>query len=196
MLDFYCTSSLYKAASLNNKDAIEFLIENNADPREISIISGQRAIDITTNKEIKQILTEYTNNFFKIIKNPFSNFRYRVACDLRMSLHYLRHPNAKNFYQGFICNSTAELYFKNDGISKLIEICHNNDKEYEKYLIEEQNNNFNNCLICDCYMNEPNLCPICKTVSICNECIKNQDPIVNRRLQIHTNNCKTGIFNK
>ena len=128
----------------------------------------------------------------KILYNPFSNFKYRYAMHWRNSMNALIHPN-KTICKGFTCYPQASLIYKSkQGLSKLIEICKENDKEYEKYLDKEIEENYNECIICKSNVNE--LCPYCKKVPLCNQCMINTDIGVNQLMQIHVNNCKTGIF--
>lgn len=199
LCNYYGASALHYAAISKSKEATEFLIGRYVNPRLISAFSGRKAHESSGSEEITDILTKYLLEFEeKILNNPFSNYKYRYADHWSTSMHALSHPNT-DFYIDYPISPMAKMWYKKEGLSKLIEICKEQDLKYQKYLYENVKDSNKYCLICGCRAFQP--CRYCKKVSICLGCLdaKYNDPLGLRRLiaqnvDIHLNNCMSGIF--
>ena len=187
MCDYYGATPLYHASSQNSYNVVKYLIKLNADPRLISAFSGYNPCEIAKTLKIKKTLIDYTNKFEEILKNPYSNFAYRLAYELRYFFISLIHPN-KHFCVGQYINLKMKQLHENNKINEMIEMCKEYDKKYEVYLLDKtEHPNINNkCLICSKNCNE--LCISCKKVYICNNCLHSKDEEILCKLLIHLNN--------
>lgn len=193
LVNYYGASPLYYAASSAAKQAVEYLISRKADPRLFSAFTGSRPAEVATVPDIVVLLVEYTKKFETILANPYSNFDYRMADHWRTSMQQLIHPN-NNFYEGFPCYPLAKSIFDTQGLRALADRCREEEVKYEIYIDGSVVPNRTQCLICESNVDPSQQCKFCNKVLICGECHTNPDIIVNTRFQIHTNNCRKGIF--
>ena len=194
MVNYYGASPLYYAAMSNAKEAVEHLISKKADPRLVSAFTRMKPVDAATNLDIKYILSAYTTRFEKILKNPFSNFAYRMADHWRTSMQKLIHPNGERFYNGYPCYPMATFIYKDKGAMMLLDRCKVADAKYQCYFDGLIKDNFKQCLVCESNVEDSDKCKFCGKVSICEECYSNPNPAVRERFEIHTYNCKKGLF--
>lgn len=190
-VNYYGASPLYIASLFNCENAVNFLIENFADPRLFSSFTGQKPFEVCTNNNLKIILHKYTQNFEKILNHPNYNYKYRIADHYRTSLFSLIHPN-KNFYKNYPIYPLFKIKYNSTDIETfydILEICKNCDKNYEKFFDPKNNKKFKDCLICE--SDTINKCKYCNKVLICKDCENNYDSCVLQLLEIHYNNCKS-----
>lgn len=183
---------LYYAAMNGATECVEYLVNQKADPRTISTFSGVKAKDVTNDKTLKDFLEKYTNDFEELLDKHVSTFAYRMAVHWRMSMNKLIHPAGNKYFGNYPEYPMARVYYKMDGLSKLIEICKEMDEKYEKYVYSNDGldkiDDKDRCLICDC--STENMCPQCEQVCMCGECLINYDECVMQMVDIHLNNCK------
>eukprot|EP01084_Bolivina_argentea_P124741 221020_1 len=195
MVDNYSASILYYSSISESLDAVKYLISLNVDPRISSAFSGQQPKDVSEDNNIKNILTDYTQTFEnKLLPHPYGNYLYRISYHWRTAMHSLMHPNPE-FYGNYAkkYHPMAVSVYEQDGFKSLIDICKEVDKQYIYFMHDKKVLDYKRCMICQCSM-DIGICPHCQKVPICVGCWSHEDHMVKSMVQIHTNNCKTGIF--
>ena len=181
IVDIYGATPLYYASYANNLEAVEFLINIYADPRDKSAFSGMNSCEIASDKQIKNILKKYTTEFEKILNHPVTNYYYRIALHWRYTYYFfkIKHDNSFQYFD------QALKYCKENKYDEYFLLCNEKDKSYEKYIGKIYDENIDSCLICEC-LTDLQLCKYCKKIKICDECNKKNTI----SLQIHQNVCK------
>lgn len=180
--DFRGGTPLMRAALSNSLKTIDLLIDELVDPRPVSSFSGKRATQMINYAP----LTDYATKFESLMKNPYFNYRYRVAEFYRTGLARIAHPNPQ-FYQGFPEHPLLKDIKRDDWTTKLSDIAILEDK-YEAPILDTMKQL---CLYCE------TLCSAscsCGKVRVCNTCTSSKEPLMKMYRGLHINNCKQGLF--
>lgn len=181
--DFRGGTPLMRAAVAKSLRVIDLFISKTVDPRPVSSFSGKRAAEAISYPP----LTEYAAAFEARMKNPYFNYRYRVAEFYRTGLAVIAHPNP-GFYRGFPPHPLLkDVKSWADNLSELLLL----EKKYEALLNTQDADPKTQCLYCGTATTP--LCS-CGKVRVCPGCASSKGTLAKFHRSLHVNNCAQGVF--
>jgi hypothetical protein len=189
------TTPLHYAALNNSLEAVICLLKHNANPRIRSGFSALFPFEVTSNKEIKELLiqadneriplTGYDTQSYLVKKNfnHYNSYRYRLYMSWLSNLNYYICGD-RNIVSGVILIPEAKILYQEHGIVALSKRCRELQNDYIERIKMHQKGvrQMKACLFCD---NEENTkrCSRCKKVYFCHkEC-------QSKTFQLHKYDC-------